>query len=100
MGVLPLQFKDGENAKTLGFDGSETFDITGVQDGASKTAMVTATQADGSKKSFQAHVMLLTPKEVDYFRHRSEEPTSELQSLMRTSYAVFRLKKKHSKTQT
>src|SRR3546814_6448239 len=38
MGVLPLQFKDGENAKTLGFDGSDTFDIIGLQDGASKTA--------------------------------------------------------------
>jgi aconitate hydratase len=69
MGVLPLQFKDGENAKTLGFDGSETFDITGLQDGASKTATVTATKADGSAKSFEAHVMLLTPKEVEYFRH-------------------------------
>src|SRR3546814_18074237 len=68
MGVLPLQFKDGENAKTLGFDGSETFDITGLQDGASKTATVTATKADGSKKSIAAHVMLLTPTEVAYFR--------------------------------
>ena len=69
MGVLPLQFKDGQNAKTLGFDGSETFDITGLQDGAAKTATVTATRADGSKKSFEANVMLLTPKEVEYFRH-------------------------------
>src|SRR3546814_11539657 len=67
MGVLPLQFKDGENAKTLGFDGSETFDIIGLQDGASKTAPVTATKADGRKKSFEAHVMLLTPKEADSF---------------------------------
>ena len=69
MGVLPLQFKDGENAGSLGLDGSETFDITGLQDGASKTATVTATKADGSTKSFEVHVMLLTPKEVDYFRH-------------------------------
>src|SRR3546814_355476 len=70
MGVLPLQFKDGENAKTLGFDGSETFDIIGLQDGASKTATVTATKADGSKKSLEAHVMLTTPKEGDSFRPR------------------------------
>ncbi|MGV8944310.1 aconitate hydratase AcnA [Thermomonas sp.] len=69
MGVLPLQFKDGENAQTLGFDGSETFDITGLQDGASKRATVTATKTDGSKSSFQAKVLLLTPKEVEYFRH-------------------------------
>ncbi|MDN5782062.1 MAG: aconitate hydratase AcnA, partial [Luteimonas sp.] len=69
MGVLPLQFKNGENAGTLGFDGSETFDITGLDDGASKIAKVTATKADGSSKSFEAHVMLLTPKEVEYFRH-------------------------------
>jgi aconitate hydratase len=69
MGVLPLQFKDGQNAQSLGFDGSETFDITGLEDGASKTATVTATKADGSTKAFEAHVMLLTPKEVEYFRH-------------------------------
>jgi aconitate hydratase len=69
MGELPLQFKEGQNAQTLGFDGSETFDITGLEDGASKTATVTATKADGSTKAFEAHVMLLTPKEVEYFRH-------------------------------
>jgi aconitate hydratase len=69
MGVLPLQFKEGENAQTLGFDGSETFDITGLKDGASKTATVTATNAKGETKSFEAKVLLLTPKEVEYFRH-------------------------------
>ncbi|WP_312710690.1 aconitate hydratase AcnA, partial [Stenotrophomonas sp.] len=69
MGVLPLQFKAGENAQTLGLDGSETIDITDLQDGASKTATVTATRADGTSTRFQAHVMLLTPKEVEYFKH-------------------------------
>ena len=69
MGVLPLQFRDGENAQALGLDGSETFDVTGLQDGASKTATVSATRPDGSKKSFEAKVLLLTPKEVDYFRN-------------------------------
>ncbi|TKR33258.1 aconitate hydratase AcnA [Luteimonas gilva] len=69
MGVLPCQFKDGENAQTLGLDGSETFDVAGLKDGASKTATVTATKADGSKKSFEVKVLLLTPKEVEYFRH-------------------------------
>ncbi len=69
MGVLPLQFQAGENAQSLGLDGSETVDITGLADGVSKTATVTATKADGTAKTFQAHVMLLTPKEVEYFKH-------------------------------
>jgi len=69
MGVLPLQFHDGENAQTLGLDGSEVFDVTGLDDGKAKTATVTATKADGSQKSFTAKVLLLTPKEVEYFRN-------------------------------
>ncbi|TWI03807.1 aconitate hydratase [Luteimonas cucumeris] len=69
MGVLPCQFRNGENAQTLGLDGSETFDITGLNDGASKTATVTASRADGSSKTFEVKVLLLTPKEVEYFRH-------------------------------
>ncbi len=69
MGVLPLQFRNGETAQSLGLDGSETLDITGLQDGASKRATVTATKADGSSQTFEASVMLLTPKEVEYFRH-------------------------------
>ncbi|MET0656310.1 MAG: aconitate hydratase AcnA [Pseudoxanthomonas sp.] len=69
MGVLPLQFKEGENAQTLGLDGSETVDINGLQDGAGKQATLTATRKDGSKLQFQARVLLLTPKEVEYFRN-------------------------------
>ena len=69
MGVLPLQFKDGENAATHGLDGSETFAITGLADGAAKTATVTAARSDGSSTAFEAKVLLLTPKEVEYFRH-------------------------------
>lgn len=69
MGVLPLQFRNGENAQTLGLDGSEVIDVTGLQDGASKRATVTATRADGTRKTFEVSVMLLTPKEVEYFRH-------------------------------
>ncbi|CAH0202027.1 aconitate hydratase AcnA [Stenotrophomonas lactitubi] len=69
MGVLPLQFRNGENALSLGLDGSEVLDVTGLQDGASKRATVTATKADGTKKTFEVSVMLLTPKEVEYFRH-------------------------------
>jgi aconitate hydratase len=68
MGVLPLRFKDGENARSLGLNGTETYDIIGLKDGASKTSTVTAGKADGSKKTFEVRV-LLTPKEIEYFRH-------------------------------
>ncbi|HRO87303.1 MAG TPA: aconitate hydratase AcnA [Chiayiivirga sp.] len=69
MGVLPLQFLDGQNAASLGLTGTETYAITGLDDGAAKTATVTATDAAGAQKVFQARVLLLTPKEVEYFRH-------------------------------
>src|SRR5690606_27665851 len=69
MGVLPLQFMDGESADSHGLDGTETFDITGLDDGSSRTARVVARRPDGGEKSFQVHVMLLTPKEVEYFRN-------------------------------
>ena len=69
MGVLPLQFRKDESAQTHGLDGSETIDITGLDDGRARTATVTATRKDGSQVSFEVHVLLLTPKEVEYFRH-------------------------------
>jgi aconitate hydratase len=69
MGVLPLQFNQGENAQSLGLDGSETFAITGLKDGEAKVADVSATHPGGKKTDFQAAVLLLTPKEVEYFRH-------------------------------
>jgi aconitate hydratase len=69
MGVLPLQFKDGENAQSLGLDGSEVIDVTGLEDGDSKTAQVVASKADGGEVRFEVRVLLLTPKEVEYFRH-------------------------------
>ena len=69
MGVLPLQFIEGQNAQTLGLDGSEVFDIAGLHDGASKVATVTARRTDGQEVRFQVKVLLLTPKEVEYFRH-------------------------------
>lgn len=69
MGVLPLTFKDGENAATYNLDGSEVLSITGLNNGQSKTAKVTATRADGSTESFDVNVMLQTPKEREYVRH-------------------------------
>ena len=62
-------FKDGQNAKSLGLDGSEVIDIVGLEDGAAKNATVVARKADGTRKEFQATVLLLTPKEVEYFRN-------------------------------
>jgi aconitate hydratase len=69
MGVLPLQFKEGENAQSLGLDGSEVIDVTGLRDGDSRTAQVVAKKAGGSAVKFEVRVLLLTPKEVEYFRH-------------------------------
>ncbi|HMH69597.1 MAG TPA: aconitate hydratase AcnA [Pinirhizobacter sp.] len=69
MGVLPCQFMDGENAQTLGLTGDETFDITGLDAGKSTRATVTATSKDGKKKQFTVKVLLLTPKEREFFRH-------------------------------
>ncbi len=69
MGVLPLQFKDGESATSHGLTGYETFDITGLDDGNASTAHIVATAADGSKKDFDVKVMLLTPKEREFYRH-------------------------------
>jgi aconitate hydratase len=69
MGVLPCTFKDGQNAQSLGLTGKESFDITGLAGGESKEATVIATAADGSKKTFTVNVMLLTPKEREFFRH-------------------------------
>ena len=68
MGVLPLQFADGENAKSLGLTGDETFDISGLDNAESKEVTVTAKGKDG-EKTFKAKVMLLTPKERDFYRH-------------------------------
>jgi len=69
MGVLPLQFLDGESAASHGLKGDEQFDITGLNDGEGKIADVSAKRPDGSTLSFKAKVLLLTPKEVEYFRH-------------------------------
>ena len=71
MGVLPLQFEAGEDVKTLGLTGRETFDVTGIAEGLKprKKATVTATFEDGKKKTFTVTVRLDTPNEVDYYRH-------------------------------
>ena len=69
MGVVPLQFRDGDNAQRLGLKGDETFDIVGLGLGRAKEVIVTATGKDGKKRTFNAVVRIDTPKEQDYFIH-------------------------------
>ena len=70
MGVLPLTFPEGENADSLGLDGTETFDIPASGDLEPLSEItVTANRADGSAIEFQATVRLDTPVEVDYYRN-------------------------------
>lgn len=70
MGVLPLEFTPGHNAKHLGLSGKESFDIIGLDNAKAKTVNVIATPADGSEPiRFKARVRLDTPKEQDYYRH-------------------------------
>jgi aconitate hydratase len=72
MGVLPLQFPQGENAESLGLTGEETFEITGVtalNDGETpRTVTVTATGGD-APVTFDAPVRIDTPGEADYYRN-------------------------------
>jgi aconitate hydratase len=69
MGVLPLEFEDGESAETLGLTGKEIFDIRGQKDAAAKFVQVTATPAKGKPITFKAVVRIDTPKERDYYEH-------------------------------
>ncbi len=69
MGILPLQFMDGESAASLGLTGTESYDISGLGDGSAKEVTVTATAADGSSKTFPVKVRIDTPNEVEYYQH-------------------------------
>jgi aconitate hydratase len=69
MGVLPLQFRPGESAASLGLSGRETFDIKGLDGGNAKEVEVVATAEDGGSKTFTARVRIDTPQEIDYYRN-------------------------------
>ena len=77
MGVLPLQFPEGQTAESLGLDGTEVFDVTGIEklnDGVTpKTVKVVATPSAHSTRNqtieFEAKVRIDTPGEADYFRN-------------------------------
>ncbi len=64
MGILPLQFMDGESADSLGLSGREEFSIVGVDNGEAREVTVRA-----DDKEFHAHVRLDTPREREYLRH-------------------------------
>ncbi len=71
MGVLPLQFKDGQDAASLGLTGRETYDILGISGELKPKQDVTivATDADGKKTTFSAVARLDTAVEVEYYRN-------------------------------
>jgi aconitate hydratase len=68
MGVAPLNFVNGENAQSLGLDGTEVFAIEGLKHGA-KEVTVSAKKADGKTLSFKARVRIDTPKEWEYYEN-------------------------------
>jgi aconitate hydratase len=75
MGILPLQFEDGQNVESLGLTGEEVFDfprltaLLGAKFGGGRTLTVKATAADGTAKEFDAKVRIDTPQEIEYFEH-------------------------------
>ncbi|MCA1727232.1 MAG: aconitate hydratase, partial [Actinobacteria bacterium] len=73
MGVLPLQFPEGSTASSLGLDGTETFDITGItelNDGPTpRTVHVSAARDGDDPVEFDADVRIDTPGEAEYYRH-------------------------------
>ena len=71
MGVLPLQFKDGQNAQTLNLDGSETFDLIGLEAGDVKPRQdvtLIINRADGSVEEVALTLRIDTPIEVEYYK--------------------------------
>jgi aconitate hydratase len=75
MGILPLQFEDGQNGESLGLTGEEVYDFAGLKAmleskfAAGRTLHVKATGADGTVKEFATKVRIDTPQEIEYFEH-------------------------------
>ena len=69
MGVLPLQFPDGESIDSLGLVGEETFAVGDLQNGEAKAVEVTATREGADPVSFEATIRIDTPNEVAYFQN-------------------------------
>jgi aconitate hydratase len=71
MGILPVEFEEGQDAKSLGLTGRERYDFAGVTEGLQpgRALQVTATDDSGKAVRFQVRCRLDTPNEVDYYRH-------------------------------
>jgi len=69
MGILPLQFRDGETPASLGLTGQEVIDIDGLGDGTAKEVHVRASAESGTQITFTARVRIDTPQEVEYYRN-------------------------------
>jgi aconitate hydratase len=71
MGVLPLQFKDGDNRESLGLTGTETFAIEGLDDALQpgQALTVVAKRDDGTPVTFTADCRIDTPVEIEYYRN-------------------------------
>ncbi|MGH7265535.1 MAG: aconitate hydratase AcnA, partial [Candidatus Rokuibacteriota bacterium] len=69
MGILPLQFRVGDSAASLGLSGRETFAIRGLEDGNAREVQVTAASDTAARLDFVVRLRLETPHERDYLRH-------------------------------
>jgi aconitate hydratase len=72
MGVLPLQFKNGQSAVSIGLDGTETFDILGLDGGAvhpGQDVTMRVTKADGSTSDIELTLRIDTPIEIEYYKN-------------------------------
>ena len=69
MGVLPLQFPEGESIDSLGLNGEESFDLGDLENGEAKSVQVTASREGAEPVSFEAKIRIDTPNEVAYFRN-------------------------------
>ncbi len=74
LGVLPLQFLDGESAESLGLTGEETFDIAGLAEAGSNGAFPAELEVRAGDRTFRARVRIDTLAEASYFRHRGILP--------------------------
>jgi aconitate hydratase len=86
MGVLPLQFREGENPTTLALTGHEVFDVAGLSDAIRPRAEVTvsATAPNGTKRTFKAIARFDSAVEVNYYRNGGILPTV-LRSLLKSA---------------
>jgi len=69
MGILPLQYEEGQNAESIGLSGRESIDIVGLTNGTAKSVEVVVTKEDGSSITFTAKVRIDTPQEIEYYQN-------------------------------